>query len=471
MGRRPANRSSRRSDMSDAGKIHPIYDGDPQKLARWRPNETAPPSIAVWEITLRCDLGCRHCGSRAGQARPDELTTAEALHLVDEFADLGLKEVTLIGGEFYLREDWDQIAAAINRNGMLCSIVTGARQMTDQRIARAVAAGIGKISLSIDGLEATHDAIRASAGSWQAAVSAGRRISASGIDLSVNSQLNRLTMPELPGLADLLSDIGAKSWMVILTAAMGRGADHPQLLLEPYHLLALFPLLAAIKRDKLDPKGIAFFPGNNVGYFGPLAETLRYGAEQGYAWGGCGAGVSSLGIEADGSIKGCPSLPSADYVAGNIRARSLREIWSGAMQGGPRSPLELWGFCKSCAYAERCRAGCTWTSHVLFGRAGNNPFCHYRALTLAEAGKIERLEQEAAAPGEAFDFGRYRIIEDAMPADLDAEPLLAMTLAAERFGLRPGLTSLWSEEVLRATTGATPQADLKAPPSAAAPRL
>ena len=40
-------------------------------------------------MTLACDLACRHCGSRAGRARPDELTTAEALNLVDQMADLG----------------------------------------------------------------------------------------------------------------------------------------------------------------------------------------------------------------------------------------------------------------------------------------------------------------------------------------------------------------------------------------------
>src|SRR5215207_8579766 len=53
------------------------------------------PIYAVWEITLACDLACRHCGSRAGRARPDELTTAEALDLVDQLAVLGVKEVTL----------------------------------------------------------------------------------------------------------------------------------------------------------------------------------------------------------------------------------------------------------------------------------------------------------------------------------------------------------------------------------------
>ena len=40
------------------------------------------PRIAVWELTLACNMRCGHCGSRAGRARPDELDTEEALELV-----------------------------------------------------------------------------------------------------------------------------------------------------------------------------------------------------------------------------------------------------------------------------------------------------------------------------------------------------------------------------------------------------
>jgi 2-iminoacetate synthase ThiH len=53
------------------------------------------PFYAVWEVTLRCDLSCRHCSSRAGRARDDELTTREALDLVGALAHLGVEEVTL----------------------------------------------------------------------------------------------------------------------------------------------------------------------------------------------------------------------------------------------------------------------------------------------------------------------------------------------------------------------------------------
>jgi MoaA/NifB/PqqE/SkfB family radical SAM enzyme len=93
----------------------------------------ARPIYAVWEVTLRCDLTCRHCSSRAGRARPDELTTAEAFDLVAQLAELGVREVTLIGGEAYLRGDWLEIIQAIRKHKMECTLVTGGRGMTADR--------------------------------------------------------------------------------------------------------------------------------------------------------------------------------------------------------------------------------------------------------------------------------------------------------------------------------------------------
>jgi MoaA/NifB/PqqE/SkfB family radical SAM enzyme len=71
------------------------------------------PVTVVWEITLACDLACQHCGSRAGRRRRDELNTSEALDLVEQIAELGARDVGLIGGEAYLRKDWLQIIAAV----------------------------------------------------------------------------------------------------------------------------------------------------------------------------------------------------------------------------------------------------------------------------------------------------------------------------------------------------------------------
>src|SRR5678810_631028 len=68
---------------------------------------------------------------------------------------------------------------------------------------------------------------------------------------------------------------------------------------------------AAARRQRL-------WPGNDIGYFGPYETLLRGGMPRGHM-SSCGAGRLTLGIEADGAIKGCPSLPSRDYVGGNVR--------------------------------------------------------------------------------------------------------------------------------------------------------
>ena len=134
----------------------------------------------VWELTLACDQKCLHCGSRGGKPRRDELTTREALDLVAAIAELGALEVTLIGGEAYLRRDWSAIAAEVVRCGMQCSMVTGGRHFDAGRAAEAAAAGIDNVSISIDGIGATHDQQRGP-GSFAAAVTALRHLRAAGV--------------------------------------------------------------------------------------------------------------------------------------------------------------------------------------------------------------------------------------------------------------------------------------------------
>jgi hypothetical protein len=75
----------------------------------------------------------------------------------------------------------------------------------------------------------------------------------------------------------------------------------------------------------------------------------------------------------------------------------------------------LWGFCRTCEFAPRCRAGCAWTAHAFLGSTGNNPYCHHRALTLAASGQRERLVPVQSAPGEPFDSGRFELVLE--PAD------------------------------------------------------
>jgi radical SAM protein with 4Fe4S-binding SPASM domain len=378
----------------------------------------AVPGYAVWETTLRCDLLCRHCSSRAGRARPDELTTAEALDLVDQLADLSVREVTLIGGEAYLRDDWLEIIRAIRKRSMECSLVTGGRGFTRDRARAAADAGLMSASFSIDGVGPTHDTLRGARGSHAAALEGMQHAAQAGIQVSANTQVGRRNRRELAEVFALVRDAGAHAWQIQITVAAGRVADDPAILLEPFHMLEVMPAVARLK-PAADAADLRIWPGNNLGYFGPFEALLR-GALPGGRRGSCGAGRGTVGIESNGSIKACPSLPSGAYVGGNVRDDRLVDIWQRAeplrfTRGDRRG--ELWGHCATCYYADDCLGGCSWTAHSLFGRRGNNPFCHHRALDLLRRGRRERVVKVADAPNLPFEHGLFELVEEDWPAD------------------------------------------------------
>ncbi|HEX9964900.1 MAG TPA: radical SAM protein [Allosphingosinicella sp.] len=374
------------------------------------------PVSVVWEITLACDLACQHCGSRAGRRRRDELSTAECLDLIGQMAELGTRDVALIGGEAYLRKDWVDLVAAITAAGMECGLQSGGRNLTDERIERAADAGLNGVGISIDGLAEVHDKVRGVPGSFEKAVAALRRVSGRGMMASVNTQINRQSMPQLRELMEVVIDSGATNWQLAITVAMGNAADHPELLLQPYEMLDLMPLLAELAVEGRK-RGLFLQPANNIGYFGPYEAKIRNILDEQIHWAGCYAGDTVIGIEADGTIKSCPGLPSP-YAGGNIRDKSLRDIWENADPIAftrRRTVDDLWGFCRTCYYAETCMAGCTWTAHALFGRPGNNPMCHYRALEMDGQGLRERLVKIKDASGLPFDHGEFELIVEPVP--------------------------------------------------------
>ncbi len=283
----------------------PLADQARDKDHRWRP------IYAVWEVTLQCDLSCRHCGSRAGRERPDELTTEEALDLVDQMADLGTLEVTLIGGEAYLREDWTKIAKRVRERGMQCTMTTGGRGLHKERVAQLKDAGIQSITVSIDGFEEMHDHLRGVSGSVRGGDGGAGEPRATPASTSRATPRSAARACTRSRACSRSSPIRASTaWQVQLTVAMGRAADEPSLLLEPWQMLEVMPMLARIKRNSADPRKVRVWPGNNIGYFGPYEEILRGTMPRGHM-ASCGAGRSTLGIEANGDIKGCPSLPTS----------------------------------------------------------------------------------------------------------------------------------------------------------------
>jgi radical SAM protein with 4Fe4S-binding SPASM domain len=398
------------------------------------------PAYVVWELTLQCDHACTHCGSRAGSARDSELSTDEALALVDTLAALGTREVVLIGGEAYLHDGFLRIVEALNAANIVAALTTGGRGVTAALAADMARAGLQHASVSIDGSRNTHDRMRGAWGSFDAAMGALGHMRDAGIRVGSNMNLNRLNQGDVEVVYDLLREQGVDAWQLQLTAPLGRAADRADLILQPWDLLTLVPRIAALKeRTIID--GVKLMPGNNLGYFGPEEALLRsFDAGGRDHWRGCQAGRFVMGIESNGAVKGCPSLQSAHYVGGNVRDTPLDALWHDNARVGfsrSRDVGDLWGFCATCDFSDVCMGGCTFTAHAILGRPGNNPYCHYRARALAKRGIRERLVPDEPAQGLPFDNGTFRIVEEAIDAPdpqaaVPPDGLVRITRRAER---------------------------------------
>jgi len=185
-------------------------------------------------------------------------------------------------------------------------------------------------------------------------------------------------------------------------------------LLQPYQLLELMPLLAKLYHDGA-ARGLLMIVGNNIGYFGPYEHVWRGFGDERIHWTGCAAGQTVLALEADGTVKGCPSLATVGFAGGNVRDLALEQIWKTSPEihfGRMRSVEDLWGFCRTCYYADVCRGGCTWTSHSLLGIPGNNPYCHYRALELRKDGLRERIVKIREAAKASFAVGEFELVTE-----------------------------------------------------------
>jgi radical SAM protein with 4Fe4S-binding SPASM domain len=400
------SRPARALRPEDIGKARPIY--------------------VVWEITMKCDQPCQHCGSRAGRARPSELTTEEIFEVARGLVRLGTREVTLIGGEAYLRDDCEAIIRFLSESGIRVSMQTGGRAFKLERAKRFKDAGLASLGVSIDGLARAHDKLRGNLGSYSAAMKALEASRDAGLVTTANTQVNKQNLGDLRGLAEELKKRGTQVWQVQLTGPLGRAADRTEWLLDPWEVVTVMDTLAEIQVASMaswDGKGIPFnvAANNNLGYFGPHEQTLRSRPLGDDAhWTGCPAGIYTMGIESDGTVKACPTLPTEPYNAGNVRELTIEQLWEYAERmrfARDHDKNELWGFCKSCYYAEQCRGGCSWTAHTVLGKRGNNPYCYHRVVQLKRKGVRERLVPVEAAPQAPYDFGRLEILEEPWPVE------------------------------------------------------
>ena len=111
-----------------------------------------------FEITDKCNLECRHCGSSC--TTEGTYLTANDIRRTLETIGTDKPTICLTGGEPLMHPDFFGIAECIRDMGFAWGMTTNATLIDDESAAKLRQAGMSTVSVSLDGTEKSHDQLR-----------------------------------------------------------------------------------------------------------------------------------------------------------------------------------------------------------------------------------------------------------------------------------------------------------------------
>lgn len=352
------------------------------------------PVTAVWEVTMGCNMRCKHCGSSCAEPSSDELSTEEALNVIEQMADLGVKWVTLSGGEPLTRKDLPQLIKHLRECGVSANVITNG-WLLKEHAQKLKDAGVGTVAISIDGTEDIHNNIRR-AESFARDMAGIKALRDLGIDVGAITTISKTNLGNLPALREKLIEMGVQSWQVQIGLPMGNMASHEDWILEPSQVDDIIDFCYETSKDGR----IRMYPADCIGYYNIKEQEVRrksYRTDN-TMWDGCNAGIRGFGLLQNGDIIGCTSVRDKEFIEGNIRERSLRAIWTDKNAFRWRRDMrkeQLSGECKRCTYGSKCLGGCANTRLTMEGSIyGENKYCSYNNYLKA---KIEEFKKTVDA--------------------------------------------------------------------------
>ena len=146
--------------------------------------------VVVWTATRRCNLHCAHRYIDSfDREHPGELTTEDALAMVDDLAAFGSPVLLISGGEPLRRPDLETVAARAVGAGMRVVVSTNGTLMAAERTAKLAEIGVSYVGISIDGRPHTHDHFRGMRGAFDAAMDGVSACQQAGIKVGLRFTL------------------------------------------------------------------------------------------------------------------------------------------------------------------------------------------------------------------------------------------------------------------------------------------
>jgi radical SAM enzyme (rSAM/lipoprotein system) len=254
--------------------------------------------------------------------------------------------VVITGGEPLLRKDLAQCGKTLRKHGFRWGIVTNGYAYTPDIHAQLLTAGMGAITISIDGFDVNHNWLRMNKNSFAYASNALDLITSyDRLFYDVVTCVNRKNIHELFDFKQFLISKNVKSWRLFTIAPIGRAAKNPDLQLTALELKHLMDFIAVSRYDKrIDTKFSC------EAYVGKYENKVR----DSYFF--CRAGINIASVLIDGSISACPNI-DRHFVQGNIYSNSFLDIWNNKFDMMRNRNWTKTGICLNCKDYKNCCGG------------------------------------------------------------------------------------------------------------------
>ncbi len=322
-----------------------------------------------WCVTGKCNLHCRHCYMQSPSGRYGELPFEEMARLVGQFERANVLQVSLTGGEPFLRKDIGEIIALLaERRICLTCIYSNGLLITDDHLVSIKKNGfMPSFQISFDGV-GTHDYMRGCQGTEAGVIEAIQRIESFGFPVVVSTSLDSMTVRQLMNTYELMRNLGVHGWRLASPQASGNWKSTTTALSMPEEALALYPLL-----DRWLADGRPFFL-QLAGFF--RGEQLQ---ENGFAFGStnllaprhmpdsydCALCREQPNLLPDGTLVPCPGYVDSTIqtLMPNLLSEELSAVWTNSFLREiadikKKDLLAKNPECITCEFFEECGIGC-----------------------------------------------------------------------------------------------------------------
>lgn len=267
-----------------------------------------------FQITRACNLRCRHCYVDAGEPLENELTTAEALKVIEDFAQLGGEHLIITGGELFMRKEmlYEVFKEARKTEIEKIFVETNGTLIYDKDVDICAKYDV-EFGVSLDSpVQETNDYIRG-VGSYEKSINTIKKLVRANITTQIGMTLMKPNIKESEKMVYLAKDLGVNSISFNLVMNKGRAKAHESFFLS---LEEMYSTTLATWRKTRELE-VETSLENQLKSLERLTKKDM-----------CGAGTNLLLVSSDGSVYPCNMfLDFQEFEAGNIRKQGLEDIW------------------------------------------------------------------------------------------------------------------------------------------------